>query len=255
MCAPSYYAVSYDINPWMTHNQNKTNSARAHDQWLKYRQALERHTRVLEIDSQPGLPDLVFTANAGFVWNNMAIVSRFCHSERQAETPVFSKWFQDQGYEVREIAWYFEGQGDLLLDSEQRFWLGTGFRTVTEAASELELILNAEVQVLELVDPRWYHLDTAFCPLPGGQLLWYPGAFSPASRTLVDKHFDCQIKIAEPDALRFVCNSVVIGQQIFMPAHAAVASILNTLGYQIEVLDFSEFQLGGGAARCLVLNL
>jgi N-dimethylarginine dimethylaminohydrolase len=255
MCAPSYYAVSYDINPWMTGNQNKTNLARAQQQWISFRETLEKYTQVLEIDPQPGLPDLVFTANAGFVWKNTVIVSRFCHGERQAETPVFRKWFADQNYEIKELTWYFEGQGDLLSDSAQRFWLGTGFRTVPEAATELELFLESHVHVLELVDPRWYHLDTAFCPLPGGELLWYPGAFSPASRSLVNNHFDRQIRISETDALKFICNSVVILDQIFMPAQSSEAKMLASLGYQIQVLDFSEFQLGGGAARCLVLNL
>jgi N-dimethylarginine dimethylaminohydrolase len=255
VCDPGYYDVSYDINPWMTGNISCVNTELAQQQWLEYTDALSQHVTVVKLPAEPGLPDLVFTANAGFVWEDQVILSRFSHAERQAEESVFAAWFARENYKITELAWYFEGQGDLLVDSESRFWMGTGFRSVPEAAAEIEKVLGSEVQVLELVDPRWYHLDTAFCPLPTGELVWYPGAFSPASRALINKHFSRQIQVSVSDAEKFVCNSVVTGSTVFMPSSGAVAEQLSALGYTARILDFTEFQLAGGAARCLVLNL
>jgi N-dimethylarginine dimethylaminohydrolase len=255
VCEPRYYEVSYDINPWMTGNISCVNAELARQQWTQYCDALAQYTEVVKLPAEPGLPDLVFTANAGFVWGNQVILSRFSHVERQAEESVFAAWFANSGYKITELAWYFEGQGDLLVDSESRFWMGTGFRSVPESAGEIEKILGAEVQVLELVDPRWYHLDTAFCPLPTGELIWYPGAFSPASRDIINKSFPRQIQVSASDAEKFVCNSVVIASTIFMPSSGTVAEQLSALGYTTRILDFTEFQLAGGAARCLVLNL
>lgn len=255
MCEPRYFDVCYDINPWMTGNISRVNLKLAQEQWLRLRDALAKTAEVLELPAESGVPDLVFTANAGTVWNNLAIVSRFSQSQRQAEEAVFASWFSSRNLQVKHLAWYFEGQGDLLPDAKQRFWLGTGFRSVPEAACEIEPLLNAEVQILELVDPRWYHLDTAFCPLPSGELIWYPGAFSPASRDLIKKHFPKTLAVTESDAEKFICNSVVIDKEIFMPSHSDVSAELKELGYWVQVLDVSEFQLAGGAIRCLVLNL
>lgn len=255
MCSPDYFDVSYDINPWMTGNLNRVNQILAKQQWLKYKDQLSLHLEVLEVAPVTELPDLVFTANAGFVYKDQVIVSRFFYPERRREEEVFRNWFESQNYSVRELAWYFEGQGDLLLDDQERFWMGTGFRTVPEAAPEIERIVENKVRVLELVDPRWYHLDTAFCPLPGSGVLWYPGAFSPAGRRLIEESFEHQVQVSGNWAKKFVCNSVVVGNTIFMPSAGEVSEKLTSFGYQVISLDFTEFQLAGGAARCLVLNL
>lgn len=255
MCSPRYFDVSYDINPWMTGNINRVKKTQAHAQWLAYRNQLAAVVEVLEVEPQSQLPDLVFTANAGFVYDDQVIISRFFYPQRQQEEQVFRNWFESQNYQIKELAWYFEGQGDLLIDDQERFWMGSGFRTVPEAAPEIENIVENKVNLLELVDPRWYHLDTAFCPLPDSGILWYPRAFSPASRKLIEKSFDTQIRVSSHWAKKFVCNSVVIGRNIFMPAAGEISEKLTDLGFQVHSLNFSEFQLGGGAARCLVLNL
>lgn len=255
MCSPEYFGVSYDINPWMSHNIGQVNHDIAQDQWLVLNKAL---SRVAEVHVMPGvqeLPDLVFTANAGFVKDDIAIVSLFYKQQRQPEEEHFEKWFKVNNYKTIKLKNSYEGEGDHLVDKWGRHWMGTGFRSTIQAALELGDIFKVHVHTLELVDPRWYHLDTCFCPLPNGEILWYPNAFSEKSQKLVNNSFTDMISISEQDALAFACNSVCIDNNIFMPKNHNVADALKARGYNVQEFDLSEFMKAGGAAKCLVLDL
>jgi N-dimethylarginine dimethylaminohydrolase len=209
------------------------------------------------VEPDKNCPDMVFTANAGFQFDgNNVVLSRFRHSQRQLEEPLFQQWFEQNGYRVHTVKESFEGQGDMLRDANGRLWLGTGFRTDSRVIDELEVVVNSYVNVLELADPRWYHLDTCFCPLPNGELMWYPGAFSDRSQDLIRNSFDTTIDICEEDALQFVCNSVCIMNNIFVPGQSElVGMMLDKLGYNKKFFDLSEFLKSGGAAKCLVMDL
>lgn len=257
MCRPSHFNVVYDINPWMTNNQNIVNTELAQRQWNMLYAMIRSCAAVELIEPDKTCPDMVFTANAGFQFaGNNVILSRFRHSERQLEEPLFQTWFEQQGYTVHTVKESFEGQGDMLRDADGRLWLGTGFRTDIRVLDELEDILNSYINVVELVDPRWYHLDTCFCPLPNGELMWYPGAFSNRSQDLIRSRFDITIDICEEDALQFICNSVCIMNNIFVPGRSELVSMmLDKFGYNKQFLDLGEFLKSGGAAKCLVMDL
>jgi N-dimethylarginine dimethylaminohydrolase len=258
MCRPTYFDVVYDINPWMTNNQKFVNHELAEQQWNILYANVRSAAAIKLVEPNPSCPDMVFTANAGFYFgNNQVIVSRFKHAERQVEEPVFTQWFEDNGYTIHTVRGNFEGQGDLLRDADDRLWLGTGFRTDnTNVVEELEEILQQYINVLELVDSRWYHLDTCFCPLPNGELLWYPGAFNRRSQELIRNSFDITIDICEEDALQFICNAVCTKDYIFLPVYSVlVSSMLKKLGYEPKFLEFSEFLKSGGAAKCLVMDI
>lgn len=255
MCSPEYFGVTYDINPWMSANIGLVDHAKALQQWSNLHNAL---TNVAMVEILPGvisLPDLVFTANAGIVRKNTAIVSKFNLPERQPEEKHFEKWFTDQKYDVYILNNPYEGEGDHLIDKWGRHWLGTGFRSSKESSNQLGDILLVHINTLELVDPRWYHLDTCFCPLPNGELMWYPQAFSMASQHLIKRSFDKRIEISEEDALSFACNAVCIGRDIFLPNNESVSTSLKGCGYTTHEFDLSEFMKAGGAAKCLVLDL
>src|SRR5262249_21288791 len=143
------------------------------------------------MQAQPGLPDLVFTANAGMVLGKTAIVSRFRSKERQGEEPFFRVWFEKNGFVVTE--WpqdvFFEGAGDALLDRGQNIiWAGYGFRSAEGSPALLEKIFKRKTVPLRLIDPRFYHLDTCFCPLVGGYVLYFPHAFDAITQKAIADH-------------------------------------------------------------------
>lgn len=255
MCSPDYFGVTYDINPWMSDNIGQVDHAKAMEQWLKLKHSISKVADVKVMDGVEGLPDLVFTANAGIVSHDVALISTFYKEQRQPEEIVFRDYFKKHGYITLRINNSYEGEGDHLVDKFDRHWLGTGFRTSKEAAENIHRIFWAKINALELVDPRWYHLDTCFAPLPNGELLWYPDAFSIKSQKLIRESFKHTIDISLEDALAFSCNSVCIDNHIFIPKNIDVSTKLRQHGYNVEEFDLSEFMKAGGAAKCLVLYL
>jgi N-dimethylarginine dimethylaminohydrolase len=253
MCRPDYFDVSYEINHWMHDNIDKVDKTLAIQQWNKLYATLSEYATIKLIRSVNRMPDLVFTANAGIIQDGTAILSRFNTKERQQEEIPFHYWFLDNGYKSIQPKSKYEGEGDHLRDNLGRHWMGSGFRTEKDAGPELEKILDIKINVLELVDPRWYHLDTCFCPLPNGEIMWYPKAFSKKSQKLIRASFDEGIEVGLQDALLFCCNCICIGNDLFLPQHSDAIEDLELLHYNIHEFDLSEFLKAGGAAKCLVL--
>lgn len=261
MCAPDHYDVDYVINPWMEGNVHKSSRDRAVEQWGKLHNVLQGLAKVELITPQKGVPDMVFTANAGLILGDHAVVSRFYHPERQGEEPYFKQWFADNGFTVYELPrdLPFEGAGDALLDREGRWlWAGYGFRSELDSHSYLAKWLDIEVLSLRLIDDRFYHLDTCFCPLIGGYLLYYPGAFDSYSNHLIEKRVPVEkrIAISEADAINFACNSVNVGQNVVMnKASDTLKEQLGDAGFNVIETPLTEFLKAGGAAKCLTLRI
>lgn len=261
MCAPDHYDVDYVINPWMEGNIHKSSRDRAVEQWQKLYYILKDRAIVNLVEPQLGWPDMVFTANAGLVLGNDVVLSRFFHKERQGEEPHFKKWFADQGYTVHELPkdLPFEGAGDALLDREGRWlWAGYGFRSELDSHPYLAKWLDIEVVSLRLVDERFYHLDTCFCPLTGGYLLYYPPAFDAYSNRLIEMRVSPEKRIAieEADAVNFACNAVNINQVVVMnKASDALKKRLTDAGFEVVETPLTEFLKAGGAAKCLTLRV
>jgi N-dimethylarginine dimethylaminohydrolase len=261
MCKPEYFDVSYVINPWMTDNVHRVGHAEAQAQWHKLDEFIRTKADVALVDAQPGLPDMPFTANAGLVLGDHVVLSNFRHTERQGEEAHFERWFVDRGFVVhrapREIS--FEGAGDALLDRDRRMvWMGFGHRTDRAAGTSIQKLLGVRVVMLELVDPRFYHLDTCFCPLPGGTILYYPDAFSADTRALLENVIPAAKRIAVPeeDALQFACNAVNVGRTVVLNhASTGLQIALAAAGFETFETPLSEFLRAGGASKCLVLRL
>ncbi len=260
MCAPDHYDVDYVINPWMEGNIHKSSRDRAVEQWQKLYSILADHATVDLIQPQKGVPDLVFTANAGLVLEKTAVLSRFFHKERQGEEPYFQQWFEENGFTVHVLPkdLPFEGAGDALLDREGRWlWAGYGFRSELDSHAYLAKWLDIEVLSLRLMDERFYHLDTCFCPLTDGYLLYYPPAFDSYSNRRIEMHVPSEkrIAVAEPDAVNFACNAVNIDKLIVMnKASDALKEQLADAGFRIIETPLTEFLKAGGAAKCLTLR-
>lgn len=260
VCAPDYFGIEYEINPWMRVS-NHVDPAGARLQWHELVRVLEQDvgTALERIPPVPGLPDMVFTANAGIVVGRKAVPSRFRHPERQREEEHFEAWFKRQGYEVvlLDKKLYFEGAGDLLRLPDA--WFG-GYRQRSEirAYKKLSDIFGREIIPVELVDSRFYHLDTCLCPLSGGELLYFPPAFDPYAQKAIAERVgpDRRLAVSEPDALRFACNAVCVGKHVVLPAGCGdTMRRLEERGYLPRPVPLDEFMKSGGSAKCLTLAL
>lgn len=261
MCAPDHYDVDYVINPWMEGNIHKSSRDKAVEQWQKLHHVLKDRALVDLVAPQLGWPDMVFTANAGLVLGKTVVISRFFHKERQGEEPYFKEWFASQGYTVHELPkdLPFEGAGDALLDREGRWlWAGYGFRSELDSHPYLAKWLDIEVVSLRLMDERFYHLDTCFCPLSGGYLLYYPPAFDSYSNRLIEMRVppEKRIAIEEADAANFACNAVNIDSVVVMnKVSDDLKKRLTTVGFEVVETPLTEFLKAGGAAKCLTLRV
>jgi N-dimethylarginine dimethylaminohydrolase len=261
MCAPAHYDVNYVINPWMEGNVHAASKSRACEQWRALHAELSTRAEVKLVEPVQGSPDMVFTANAGLKFGNKVALSRFQFAERQAEAGHFGTWFEQAGFEVQEmpVGTSFEGEGDALwaVDGSQ-LWAGWGFRTVLASHRVLEQWWGVQVTSLKLVDPRFYHLDTCFAPLPNGEAMYFPAAFDQASQRAIDAFYppEKRIMVQPQDALSFCCNVVCLGDELVMNhASPELAADLEERGYKVAQTPLDEFLKAGGAAKCLVMTL
>ncbi|TAE55957.1 MAG: TIGR00300 family protein [Nostocales cyanobacterium] len=261
MCAPDHYDVDYVINPWMEGNIHKSSRDHAVEQWNKLYNVIKNHAIVDLVTPEKGWPDMVFSANAGLVLGDNVVLSRFLHKERQGEEPYFQQWFENNGFNVYTLPkdLPFEGAGDALLDREGRWlWAGYGFRSELDSHPYLAKWLDIEVISLRLMDERFYHLDTCFCPLANGYLLYYPGAFDSYSNRVIEMRVapEKRIAIKEADAVNFACNAVNIESIVIMnKASDSLRSGLAEVGFQVIETPLTEFLKAGGAAKCLTLRV
>lgn len=257
MCPPDYYGIEYEINPWMDRAQ-PADHAEATRQWTTlHRTLVELGARVSLMTPQPGLPDLVFTANAALIHNQTAYVARFKHEVRQREVPYDVDWFNTHGFSVVEppSGMYFEGAGDALFIGDT---LVAGYRQRSDARGHQQLgeMLGVRVIPLELVDPYYYHLDTCFCPIDEETAIYFPGAFDDYGRRVLDSIVPNLIEVPADEARRFACNAVVVGRSVaFNTGCPTLAKSLSDLGLTIRSCPLDEFVKAGGSAKCLTLRL
>ena len=261
MCPPDFFQVDYVINPWMEGNIDRANGVLATEQWHRLHVILAGQGVVELITPLEGSPDMVFTANAGLVLGDHAVLSRFLHRERQAEEPHFRDWFQHHGFRVHELPkdLPFEGAGDALFDRvNPLLWAGYGFRTELDSHALIAKLLGVEVISLRLIDKRFYHLDTCLCPLERGYLLYYPPAFDARSNTQIERRIPIEKRLVleEPDAVHFAANAVNIGETLVLHrASDGLKTRLSAAGFEVFESPLTEFIKSGGAARCLTLGL
>lgn len=255
LCAPDHFQVDYSINPWMKGETVCQKTALS--QWLDLAIAIFwAGGKIHLIKPQPGLPDMVFTANAGVVHNGKFVVSNMKHKERKGESSHFVKWFQDNGYEIITIPekFDFEGCGDVIVHKGMML-AGHGFRSNVLAHREAAALLDLSLKPLKLSDPRFYHLDTCFCVVDENLAIYYPGAFEKSEIKKLENDFEL-VPISEEDALSFVCNSLRIGSTLLIPAkETSVEKVLNEKGVETKFVDVAEFLKSGGSIQCLSLRV
>ena len=257
MCPPEHFGVLYEINPWM-HREVAVDLDRARHQWGELVATLvEAGAEVELLDSQPELPDLVFTANAGTVNNGRYVPSRFRHPNRQPEVDHDIAWFTEHGFDVAPLPEGIghEGAGDAL---PFRGVFLSGYRSRSDAGAHgpLSALLGAPVRPIELVDERLYHLDLTFCPLDDRRALVAPHAWDSYGRKVVEALVPEPFVLEDDEMLAFCANSVVVGTTVVMPACTPrVGRQLERWGFDVVPVDVSEFLKAGGGCRCLTLAL
>ncbi|MGI5491582.1 dimethylargininase [Microtetraspora malaysiensis] len=255
MCRPEFFAVTYAINPWMDPDQG-ADTAQAVRQWEELRAAYERlGHKVSLIDPVDGLPDMVFAANGALVVDGRVYGAKFTHAERTAEGPAYLRWFTDRGFETMEPTHTNEGEGDFLT-LDDVVLAGTGFRTDVAAHVEAQEFVGRPVVTLRLIDPRFYHLDTALFPLDGHNVAYYPGAFSEGSRNVLRRMFPDAVIATEEDAAVLGLNAVSDGANVVINAEATGLSLeLERLGYNVVRVELSELRKAGGGPKCCTLEI
>jgi N-dimethylarginine dimethylaminohydrolase len=262
MCPPRHFGVLYEINPWM-HAEVTVDVDLAREQWEGLASTLRAAGAVVEEIEQPeGVPDLVFTANAGIV-NATAdggprfTPSHFRHPERQPETEVFAAWFAQQGWTVDRLPAELghEGAGDALPFGGVLV-SGYRFRSDQQAATELSRLTGGPVRSVELVDERLYHVDITFCPLDDRHAIGAPLGWDRYGRTVMESLVPEPLWLTDDEALTFCANSVVVGRTVVMPfTPPRVGRQLEAWGFDVVTCAMSEFLKAGGGCRCLTLAL
>lgn len=271
MCRPDHFAVSYSINPWMEParwaSEAATLEVRAKSEWRALHRILKTlGAQVDLVPAAPGLPDLVFTANAAVVMDGIALLARFRHPERQGEEPRYERAFRKLAAariidDVRPMpeGLRLEGAGDCVWDRTRRmFWMGYGPRSDRDARAAVEDCFGIETVALALADARFYHMDTALCPLSGGELLYVPFAFTDAGLGEIHARIapEQRIAIGPEDAALLAANAVCLGCDIVL-SHCSdpLRARLEERGYRVHKTPLGSFNRSGGSAFCLTLRL
>jgi len=271
MCRPDYFAVNYTINPWMNPEswaqQSKVLVDASQREWTALHRALAGLGAAIElVPPAPRLPDLVFTANAAAVLNRTAVLARFRHPERRGEEEPYERGFR--ALQARGIIDYvetlpgnviLEGAGDCVWDRiRNMYWMGYGPRSDRDAAPVIRDMLNVDTVPLELVDPRFYHLDTALCPLTRGEVMFVPAAFTPEGLARIYERVAPALRIEVPmeDACQLSANAVCVGDTVVM-SHCGdnLRRRLSERGYHVITTPLPSFLRSGGSAFCLTLRL
>jgi N-dimethylarginine dimethylaminohydrolase len=256
MCRPTHFDVQYRINPWMDPAKPTSNSL-AVTQWEVLHDLLVSLGHQVDVlEPATGLPDMVFAANGATVVDGKALVARFRHPQREGESTYYLDWFAGNGFDtVAQARWDNEGEGDLLT-TDTAVLAGTGFRTDVRAHAEAAEFFDRPVVSLELVDPRFYHLDTALSVLDGDEIMYYPTAFSPDSQRILRKLYPDALIASFADAEVFGLNAVSDGRHVVLPeAATGLSEQLRRRGFKPIGVDLSELLKAGGSAKCCTLEL
>jgi N-dimethylarginine dimethylaminohydrolase len=257
MCPPNYFDIEYEINAWM-HQADPVVAKLAKQQWKNlssiYTERLGWDVELIE--PQPGLPDMVFATDSCLIINNKICLSNFRCPERQPETQYYENWFRDHGYsQIKQARHRFEGGGDNLICGS-KLLSGYGFRSAIEAHAELREYFDLEVISLRLIDPKYFHLDTAIAVLNTDTVAFFPNALDKPSQRHLKAAIPNIIEATAEEAAGFGLNAVSDGQTVITSnASASLLQKYQAAGFSVIGTPILEFRKAGGGVKCLTLNL
>lgn len=254
MCSPTHYDVVYEINPWMD-LAVKPDKKLAHQQWQNLFNLYQKLGVEVEIIGQgENLPDMVFTANGGTVYNNMFVSGNFRYPQRKGEEKLFQKWFADHGYDIKLLPYSQGGEGDALF-YKGTLYMGYGFRSDKKVHVEMGTILGVPTFSIKLIDPYFYDFDTTFCPIGDRGVLYYPEAYAPEDRERAAA-IEGAIPMTKVQAENFIANSVFVNGKLLVGyLDDDLVRKLKKLDVEPILLNMSEYKKAGGGIKCLTLYL
>lgn len=258
VCASDYFRIDYEINPWMSIENNSVKS----EVLIQYRKLIDNFSKAgiqfHGIEPHQDFPDMVYTANLGFIDEKKFIKANFKHKERRGESKLAERYFNSQGYKVYSLPdkIFFEGEGDLLKTGDTYF-LGWGKRTMKEAIPYFKDILDGELIDLELVDPYYYHLDTCFAPLNESTAVINPNSFTKKGLETLYKKFNTIIETSAEDNKVLACNMVINKKNVVVGEGVSntFKSTLAAHGFTVFETPMSQYIKGGGSVKCCCLTL
>jgi N-dimethylarginine dimethylaminohydrolase len=259
LCPPDHFVVEYAINPWMD-TTIPVDAALALKQWQLLRDTLTDLGHTVHIlDAEPGLPDMVYAANGAFTVDGVAYGAKFRYPQRAAEAAGHERFYARAPWRFVAPTRTNEGEGDFAYLPGAYGGLilaGHGFRTEVAAHAEAQEALGRPVVSLRLVDPAFYHLDTALAALDDRNVAYYPGAFSAASQRVLRQLFPDAVLADRDDAEAFGLNLVSDGWHVVLNNEATgMAEKAHAAGYLPVPVELSELKRGGGSVKCAVAEL
>jgi len=257
MCSPNYYDVTYSINPWM-HPELEVDRTLASEQWQNLVELIKNFLglKVEVLTQRQGLPDMVFSADQGIIFDKTFIQANFRYPQRREEAKLYASWFKKRGYKIIHLPQKIKFEGGDFLFWNDKILAGFGFRTDKASHKEIAKITGKKVISLELIDPFLYHLDMTVFPIDDQNLIYYPGAFSKETRKLIEKEAKSTVKATRKDTLNFALNALVHKKKIITAKGLnGLLSDLIAKGFKIVESDVSEFKKAGGGVHCLIFSI
>ena len=259
LCPPEHFRVEYVINPWMD-TSTPIDGCLARKQWESLRDTLVGLGHDVHLlEPRVGLPDMVYAANGAFVVDGTVYGARFRYPQRAHEAAVHRAFYETMGWRFVAPIEINEGEGDFVYLPEAYGGLilaGYGFRTAPDAHIEVQETIGRPVVSLRLVDPRFYHMDTALAALDDRNITYFPAAFSTASQRALAQLFPDAVLADEADAFAFGLNLVSDGRNVVINSEATgMAAKIEAAGYTAVLVDLSELKKGGGSVKCCVAEL
>lgn len=257
LCPPDYYQIEYEINPWM-HLENKVNKEKAQEEFESLKEIYEKlGLEVIVMDAKPGLPDMIYTANCGFVIDDLFIKANFKFPQRRKESEYAEELFKEKKFKIVSLPndIFFEGQGDLFYRNE-KFFMGYGKRTSKNAIPYIQEIFGQEPITLETNDPYYYHLDTCFAPLGKETVVVKASSHNKEGMEKIKKNFKNVVIAEEKDNPFMCCNIKVHGDTVIAGQGIGkdIKSQLRKTGFDTIETPTQEFFKGGGSVKCLTLE-
>ncbi len=263
LCPPDSFDVIDVKNAHMKDQIGRVNKKKAQAEWQALCEAIIASGRQVQlIEATKGLEDMVFSANPVLVGDTpegkkICLLSNMKHPSRKKEVPAYEKWFAARGYAIAKLSrpeWNFEGEGDALWHPNRRLlWGGFGFRTVPEVYKEISELFSTPVVTVQLLDERFYHLDTCLCPLSETETLYCAEAFQPEGVELIHALFTKAFAVPLDEAAKgFACNALVLGKKVLIQkGNRFTNETLRKWGYQPMELETGEFMKSGGSVFCM----
>ncbi len=271
MCSPDYFDIVDVKNVHMQGHIGNTDKAQVNAQWQSLKDAYDAllANKVLdEVSVIPGAKDcedMVFCANQTLPWkmedgSEVVVMSRMRHESRQREVPYFEEFFKNKGFKPLHFnnVKMFEGMGDVIPHPRKRLlYGGYGHRTTAEAYDELATMLQTPVVALELINPKFYHLDTCFVPLSKDSVMLCKEAFTEDGLAMIRQLFNKVYYIPEYEAEKyFSLNAHAFDAHgtktaILQKGSAITVDVLKQEGYNVVEIETGEFMKSGGSVFCM----